>query len=160
MKTRISISIVLSLLMAMVMAVAVAATSVSSTRLNYIPSNGSDAYAYQSAQNVNSSTWSATLTSKMIAPQTNINVIGRRSHTLKEYCDFLLVRIHQYAGAVNNNYWFYSKTNPVTKEPCSGDRFGQSLGQHDFNHTGANGSCGGPSTYWCPNLQTSWQSIP
>ena len=75
----------LAVAIAMLLVVSVRAYTVSTIYNNYVGS--SDAVAEQLVNNVNASRWKAEIRSKMTSPQVNINVIGRRSWTVREYCD-------------------------------------------------------------------------
>ena len=88
----------------------------------------------------------------MTSPYVTINVIGRRSWTVQEYCDFAWTQNYQYGGNYYTNTGYYSKVKTVYKEPCSGDRFGRSYGQHDFNDDGVSA--------WAPYLYTNYVLVP
>lgn len=149
-KRKVLFAILLTVAMAMLLVVSVRAYTVSTIYYNYVGS--SDAVAEQLVNNVNASRWKAEIRSKMISPYVNINVIGKRSWTVREYCDLAWTQNYQYGGEYNAHTWYYSKSKTVYKEPCSGDRFGRSYGQHDFNDDGVSA--------WAPYLNTNYRLVP
>jgi hypothetical protein len=149
-KRKVLFASLLTVAMAMLLVVSVRAYTVSTIYYNYVGS--SDAVAMQIVNNVNASRWRAEIRSYMTSPQVNINIIGRRSWTVREYCDLAWTQNYQYGGNYNTDTWNYSKTKTVIKEPCSGDRFGRSYGQHDFNDDGVSA--------WAPYLYTNYVFVP
>lgn len=150
MKTRkVLFASLLTVAMAMLLVVSVRAYTVSTRYNNYVGS--SDAVAEQSVNNVNASRWKAKIKSYMTSPIVTINVIGRRSWTVREYCDLAWTQNYQYDGDTIS-YYYYSRSKTVYKEPCSGDRFGRSYGQHDFHHDDV--------SRWKPYLYTNYVFVP
>lgn len=148
----------LAMLISLFVTTVALATSASATRANYVGS--SDAVAYTSASDYDTSRWLGYLESKVVNPQFNISVVGYRSWTLREFCDLIITQSISVPADYNTNYWRYARSRLVTKEPCSGERTARSYTRHDFNHPGANGYCGGPSTAWCPDLVMPHQAVP
>lgn len=142
-------SIILTLIIAALVIGVVSAYSVPVWNYNYVGS--SDAKGTVSVTN-GTTKWYGGFRSEMVNPSTNINVIGRTWWTVRELCEATWTQNFQYSGQYYTNSSSYIKSKTVTKQYCGGTRFGRSLGQHDFNHTGA--------TQWRPNNDTNHVQVP
>lgn len=144
--------------LAALLVVSVRAVTDIERRSNYLGS--SDAVAALTTKNVDTLRWASIIESGMVDPPVTINVIGRRIWTVWEICGQTQKQEFKLgAHVITGSY--YARRKNVTKEPCNFARYGWSVSRHDFNNLGANGYCPGfSSTYWCPDLNTGYVSVP
>ena len=151
MKTKqLPVSLVLALLIAVIIVNTALAYSKNVWYYNYVGS--SDAKGTVSVNN-GETKWTAKIQSKIVNPQTSINVIGRTWWTVRELCEATWTQNFQYGGAYKSGGGSsYSASKSVTKQHCTGMRFGRSMGGHDFNHTGV--------PRWQPTNDTHHVQVP
>lgn len=131
-------------------AISAIAATISKTYINYV--GNSNAKAIQTAKDLTVSRWKSEFVSRIEITPVPINVIGRTWWRVREYCWPNWTQNFEYSGDFDMNDFDYYKTKVVIKQPCTGDRFGKSLGGHDFNDN--------YSPQWRPTQETNYQLVP
>ena len=143
------IAVTLSIVSVILFATYAFAHTVSMIKIDY--KGLSDAKAIQKAYDYTTSRWKAEIISKMENPPVVINVIGRTTWTVREYCWPNWTQSFLHSGDFKTDD-YYKKVKEVIKEPCTGDRFGRSFGKHDFHDDNLD--------RWRPTQATNYQLVP
>lgn len=76
--------------------------------------------------------WNAKLWSRSQSPAINMDDIGRSYWTVREKCGTTITNQVNLSGHVLHNTSLYYSAQTMTKRACSGFRYGESLGNHDY----------------------------
>ena len=76
--------------------------------------------------------WNAKLWSRSQSPVINMDDIGYSYWTVREKCGTTVTKQVNLSGHVLHNTSLYYSAQTMPKQNCSGFRYGESLGNHDF----------------------------
>lgn len=76
--------------------------------------------------------WNAKLWSTSKNPALSMDDIGYSYWTVREKCGSIIKTQVNFSGHVLHNTYLYYSAQTMTKKSCTGFRYGESLGNHDF----------------------------
>lgn len=132
-RVKVASAVLLMVMFSLAIAGSASAYTKTVTYVDYV--SPSDAVGRVDVNDLSSTKWEGKIRSNMEGPATPINIIGRTWWTVRELCEVTWTQNFQYQGQYNSGSSSYTATKQVTKVPCVGERFGRSLGAHDFDHT-------------------------